>query len=47
MTALDIKVIHKIVTDPQAAAIARNFIRQYQESQQALCAVPPVTPNKP
>lgn len=47
MTALDIKVIQKILSDPQAAAIAKDFIRQYRESQQEPCAVPPVTPNKP
>lgn len=45
MTALDQKVIEKILSNEEAMKIAKDFIRKHQESLQVPASDPPASPN--
>jgi hypothetical protein len=45
MTALDQKVIEKILSNEESMKIAKEFIRKHQESSQAPASDPPASPN--
>ena len=47
MTNLDVKVIEKILTDPEAMKIAKAFIQKHRETSQVPASDPRAYPSKP